>query len=143
MWHKLTTSSAALLFIIAGCKTLHTDDGSQHQAPVAMWSDFVVVDKDGQKQPASPELIVASLKKAGIAATVDDRGLHIAPADEQRATMALLTDPRLKGSGILLLVPVEAGTGRRTPNAIEFSMPMSQLSASTNQPSMPTSQPSK
>ena len=125
MRHTVARIFALTALTLVGCKTLRTDAGTASR-PVAAWSELQVVNEDGRKVPAPPELIVASLKRVGIAATADDTGLHIAPEDEDRAAEALLTDQRLTESGILVFIPVSAGTGRRTVNGIEFTMPTTQ-----------------
>jgi len=136
MYYRSSATCALLLTVFAGCKTVHTGDAANQKTSVAMWSDFLAVKKDGETKPAPPELIVDSLKKVGIVATIDDAGLHIAPEDADRAIRALLMDARLKDSGILVWIPVEAGTGRETPATIEFAIP-------TIPTTIPTTQSSK
>ncbi|MFT3787732.1 MAG: hypothetical protein QM770_16440 [Tepidisphaeraceae bacterium] len=107
----------------AGCRTLHTIEARENSVPVAMWAGLAAVDKDGRKvTPAPDELIVDALKRVGIAATVDKSGLHVASTDEDRAREALLTDRRLTDSGVLVMVLVPAGTGRRTATGVEFTV---------------------
>jgi hypothetical protein len=121
MWHRLTTIVTLSVLGVAGCRTLHTDK-REDTVPVAMWFGLAAVDKEGRRvTPPPDELIVDALKRVGIAATVDESGLHVAPADEDRAREALLTDRRLTDSGVLVMVAVPAGTGRKTANGIEFT----------------------
>jgi hypothetical protein len=139
MWQRLTLIVTLSVSAIVGCRTLHTDN-REDTAPVAIWFELAGRSEDGRiVTPPPEELVVEALKRAGIAATVDERGLHLAPRDEERAREALLTDPRLADSGVLVLVPVPAGTGRKTSNGIEFTFE----SPTTAPFESPTTAPSK
>ena len=121
MWYRLTSIAMLIVVGITGCRTLHTDQ-REDSIPVAMWFGLATVDKDGRNvTPPRDELVIAALKTAGIPATVDESGLHVAPADEERAREALLMDRRLADSGVIVMVAVPAGTGRKTANGIEFT----------------------
>ncbi len=121
MWYRLTSIATLLALGVEGCHTLHTDK-REDTVPVAMWFGWAAVDKDGRNVTPDPEeLVVEALKKVGITATVDESGLHVAPPDEERAREALLTDRCLADSGVLVMVAVPAGTGRKTANGIELT----------------------
>jgi len=121
MWNRLTTIAALLVLGLGGCQTLHTDT-REDSMPVAMWFNFATLDKDGRTVTPPPgEQVADALMRAGIAATVDESGLHVEPADEERAREVLLTDRHLVNSGILVMIMVPAGSGRRTANGIEFT----------------------
>ena len=122
MHYALTLIAALFVLSVAGCRTLHTDR-REDTLPVAMWAGFGTVDRDGRKVMGADErLLVEALEKVGITATADESGLHVAPADEDRAREALLTDRRLADSGVLVLVAVPAGTGRRTGDGVAFTL---------------------
>jgi hypothetical protein len=102
---------------IAGCQTVHTErDGD---IPIAVWDTAPV--KEEHPEPSQLALTVARvLKDAGLHADVDGGGVAV-PADvARRAREALLTDQRLSGSRVFILLTLRAGTGRKTDTGFEL-----------------------
>ena len=105
-------------FTLAGCQMVHTSqpDG----VPVAIWVSTTLIDLKGQPPPAEVhETVTRVLRDRGLHPAVDDAGLCVPAAEETRAREALLTDRRLAGSGVEVLLIIPAGTGRRTPTGFD------------------------
>lgn len=133
----MSTSLRALaclcsLFLLSACESLHSQN--EHAVPVAVWASSSLFNTHPSSQPpAVRERIARVLKDAGLRATVDDTGVTVDQADENRAREVLLTDPRLTNTDIIVVLFVHAGSARKT--AAGFEITTSTRPASTQSPS--------
>lgn len=105
---------------ITGCQTVHTErtDG----VPVAMWSSFNIASPQGKSQrPEVRDTVARVLGESGLHPNVDDSGVWVPEKEERRAREVLLTDKRLEGTGVIVLLAVRAGTGRKSAAGFEIA----------------------
>jgi hypothetical protein len=75
------------------------------------------------------------LKEAGLHATVDGSGVTVNPAEQNRAREVMLTDKRLAGTDILVMLFVPAASARKTDLGFEIASPTpTQTSPATSIP---------
>lgn len=104
---KCVTIHALMYLALLGCQTVHTNaDG---EPTIAIWFSG---------SPENQKLVCDVLRDHGLHAVVDNKGVSVADAESQQAREVLLTDQRLKDSGVLLFEMVVAGTGRKTNDGI-------------------------
>jgi len=76
---------------------------------------MLVASQHGQTEaPHARETVILVLRDAGLHATVDDEGVLVPEGEERRAREVLLTDERLAGSNVIVLLFIPAGSGRKT-----------------------------
>jgi hypothetical protein len=114
------TAVALALVATCGCQSVHSSraDG----VPVAMWSSIIFTDQEGREQggPQIQEKVLRVLRDRGLDATVDRGGVSVPENEERRAREVLLTDKRLAGSDLIVLLAVPAGSGRQTAAGFEI-----------------------
>lgn len=138
---KRSITAAALVLVsvalalLSGCQTVHTP--SRETVPVAMWieafenmSNVATLDPaTGEvravREPSAPrrERVAKVLEEHGIAARTHAAGIEVADADADRARAVLMTDERLRDSGVIVLVGVPAGTARRGADGLLIPFP--------------------
>ena len=109
---------APVVHVLIGCQSVHTSraDG----VPVAFWSSALLAARDGEVEPPEVrEMVARVLKEAGLHATVDEGGVSVPEGEERRAREVLLTDKRLSGSNVIVLLAVPAGSGRKSEMGFE------------------------
>ncbi len=106
------------LATLAGCQSVHTtQEGS---VPVAMWTSLAIADQHGRPlEPDTRKIVSKVLCGQGLHPTLDEGGISVPQNEETRAREVLLTDKRLKGLGVIVLLAVPAGTGTRTTKGFE------------------------
>ncbi len=117
---RLALATTLVILPLAGCQSVHTprEDG----LPVAFWPSMMLVDRQGEVEgPRLRETVARVLKEAGLHATVDERGVSVPEVEERRAHEVLLTDGRLAGSDVIVLLALPAGSARRTEAGFELS----------------------
>jgi hypothetical protein len=111
----------SLPLALASCQTVHVSSTRGSAVPVAIWSSLISVDEqDRPVRPQPRELVSKALNEAGVHATVDQGGVSVSEGEEARAREVLLTDKRLVGSGITVLLGIPAGTAQKTPMGVEL-----------------------
>ena len=116
-----------LLFSV-GCRTVHSERSGE--MPVAYWIGVVATDKEGHPaKSVEDEMVLEVLRKSGLHPVLDDQGVNVPENERARAQEVLLTNKRLIGSDVLVLLAVPAGTGKRTKAGIEVSLPALQTEA--------------
>ena len=107
-----------VLIALAGCKSVHTTRADE--VPVAVWTSLVVADEQGHAvQPDARETVSKVLRDNGLHPMFDESGVSVPDDEETRAREVLLTDKRLKDSGVTVLLAIPAGTGTRTAKGFE------------------------
>jgi hypothetical protein len=102
---------------LVGCETVHTErDGD---VPIAVW-DVAPVKAEHAEPSQLSQTVARVLKDAGLHASVDGGGVAVPAAEVRRARETLLTDHRLSGSDVFILLTLRAGTGRKTDTGFEF-----------------------
>lgn len=107
------------LLATVGCQSVHTS-GDQC-VPIAMWTLLESGD-DGTaaSTPHTRDRVASILRESGLHAIVDESGIQIQADEVQHAREVLLLDPRLADSGVVVLIAVPAGSGRRTGTGLEI-----------------------
>jgi hypothetical protein len=110
---------ALALAATCGCQSVHSPraDG----VPVAIWSSIIFTNQEGREQggPQVQEKVLRVLRDHGLDATVDRGGVSVSENEERRAREVLLTDKRLAGSDLIVLLAIPAGSGRQTAAGFE------------------------
>jgi hypothetical protein len=106
---------------LCGCQTVHTAD--DEGVPVAIWASTVLLPLQGDPAPAEThEKVSRVLLDHGLHPTLDANGISVPEAEETGAREALLTDRRLAGSGVEVVLIIPAGTGRKMSSG--FAVPV-------------------
>ncbi len=118
----MRTNAVAIIALAAtflmGCQTVQTphSDG----LPVAMWIPMELADQQGHVFQAQARGLVAGvLSDSGLHPTMVNGGVFIPDDEEAQAREILLTDPRLVGTGVVVLLAIPAGTGRKTSDGFD------------------------
>ena len=69
--------------------------------------------------PGCEKPVACVLADAGLHPSVHDSGVSVPEGEERRAREVLLTDKRLDGTGVIVLLAVPAGSGRKTAAGFE------------------------
>jgi hypothetical protein len=118
----------ALLCVVVSISSLacfQTVHSSREDAmPIAMFpqfADLAVIDSHGrlQEDPANAR-VLSILRSSGLHPVVNQNGMSVRPDEEVRAREILFTNKRLIDSGVVVILGIPAGSGRRTARGYEL-----------------------
>lgn len=91
------------------CESVRTAEGND--TAIAMWAAWPAAHATtAVAREETRDIVARVLHDAGLHPTLDSNGVRVPDAEAQRARVALLTDKRLIGCEVLVLLPVRAGT---------------------------------
>jgi len=101
---------------LLGCQIETVHRTSENAIPIAMW---ITMDESEGVEPRAYHMVRSALVDAGLHPVMDEAGVAVPDGEAERAREVLLTDERLAGSDVVVLLAVPAGTGRKTSTGFE------------------------
>lgn len=105
----LTLTLALTAMLATSCESVRPADGND--MPVATWAAWSAAPAaTAVAREETRDIVARVLRDAGLHPTLDSNGVRVPNTEAQRARNVLLTDKRLIGCEVLVLLPVRAGT---------------------------------